>query len=356
MNKSLLSGIFITLLFSSGIVYAQESTIIPPTRSFERVTTSNGTVTAYNYSAPLNLIGNGVTITGSQSQQKVYFAVTGGSGLTKIQGSNLGVHGSGFFGGNFNSSMLQFYSLLSSNPTCVISSNSTNIILTCNPVGGVTSLNFTTNGDFDFNILPRNMTNISLIGQVFNFILKSNIILTNGTAQIITKPLTLVQGILGGDLNVGSNSLVNGGHKSTLPLTSGTLCQTNGTCGQVTINANTGNTFTIQNVTINGNDGQKVTITNVTDTNTAQGLNLTSTHGYGIGVFTGRHNATQLMFKTLTCGGIISCSANSTNVKINATSSSSSNSTIPDSIVVYPYSTTLTDYTTPLSATASSNK
>lgn len=60
-----------------------------------------------------------------------------------------------------------------------------------------------------------------------------NVVTTGLSPQTITKALTLNQLILGGDEDVGSNALSNAGHKSTLPTTSGTLCQSNqsSTCG-----------------------------------------------------------------------------------------------------------------------------
>ena len=58
---------------------------------------------------------------------------------------------------------------------------------------------------------------------------------TLGLAQTFTGAQTINSLILGGDVNVGSNGLTTSGHKSTLPSTTGVICQTNqtGTCGGI---------------------------------------------------------------------------------------------------------------------------
>jgi len=78
-----------------------------------------------------------------------------------------------------------------------------------------------------------NNVTVTDAGATHTFNLGSNVVMTQGSAQTITKSLTINSGILGGDLKVGSNALTKSGHKSTLPSTSGILCQVNqtGTCG-----------------------------------------------------------------------------------------------------------------------------
>lgn len=56
----------------------------------------------------------------------------------------------------------------------------------------------------------------------------SNVVVTGGSAQTISKQLTINSGVLGGNLNVGSNALTTSGHLVTLPTNTGTVLLTNG--------------------------------------------------------------------------------------------------------------------------------
>lgn len=68
--KLLLASI-IGLLVLSSVSYAFAT--IPPTRAYERIITSNGTVFANNSTDLVNFLGTGVTITGSDNSNTVYF-------------------------------------------------------------------------------------------------------------------------------------------------------------------------------------------------------------------------------------------------------------------------------------------
>lgn len=95
----------------------------------------------------------------------------------------------GLFGTRTNATQNTIKTL--SKTGCItLSDNGTNIQIGCT-TGGVNSLNFTTSSDFDFNILPRNMSWVTLDGTVFNFHLKPSLVSTNGTMQSITKVLNL---------------------------------------------------------------------------------------------------------------------------------------------------------------------
>lgn len=130
---------------------------------------------------------------------------------------------------------------------------------------GVTSLNALT-GALTISCVSGNTTCTSSGGNTITVNTAYNIVTTGLAAQTISKQLTINNLILGGDENVGSNALTNGGHKSTLLTTTGTLCQTNQTshCGTdlfngtiTSINSQTGPTINL----VRGSPGN-ITITN----------------------------------------------------------------------------------------------
>lgn len=125
----------IIILPSFGVSWASPIDVnIPPTRAFAKISDGTSHVTAKNYLGQINVTGGSgitVSVTNGTTAPKITITNTASSGLSKIQGSNLGTHGIGPFASNFNASMLQFLSVVSGNSNCVVSSNSTNIILTC---------------------------------------------------------------------------------------------------------------------------------------------------------------------------------------------------------------------------------
>lgn len=246
MERKVLSLLCISLISISIIpnAFPYTDSFIPPTIAFSKIYSGANHIQAKNYYGKVNITaGAGITVsvTNGTTAPSITIANSGASGLQKIQGSNLGTHGVGPFVSNFNASMLQFLSLVSLNSNCVITSNSTNVILNCSGGGtgtvtgsqnvgrgtgsqgvlstatattikgknvtagsnislagsnstdivisasgstGVTSLNFTTNGDFDFNVLPRSLAWITLDGQVFNTHLKPSIMANNLTTTV----------------------------------------------------------------------------------------------------------------------------------------------------------------------------
>ena len=87
-----------------------------------------------------------------------------------------------------------------------------------------------------------NITASSSTGSVtLNF--GSNVVTTGGSSQTVTKPLTLNNGVLGGNLNVGTYALINSGHQISLPSNTGTITLQNGTFSGTLSSANLGNSL-----------------------------------------------------------------------------------------------------------------
>lgn len=230
---------------------------------------------------------------------------------------------------------------------------------------GVNSLNFTTSTDFDFRFIPRNMSFVQLIGQVFTFQLKPNVVLTNESAQTVTKPLTLNNLILGGDENVGSNALTINGHRSTLPSTSGILCQANqtsscGTASGIISSQNIGkgtNSFGVlaspTSQLIRGKNmtaGTGITLSGNTTDNTITNNGILTSQN------TGKATGSIGLLNTPTQNNIRSKNMSSTNSFININSNQtdiSLNGTVPVSNVVDIYDTVNGDYSTPTAAASS---
>lgn len=80
MNKELLIiGFFIGIIIISTMPLVESA--IPPTRAFQRVTTSNDTIHSFNSTANLNIVGIGAaTITGSNNSKTVYVNVASTAG------------------------------------------------------------------------------------------------------------------------------------------------------------------------------------------------------------------------------------------------------------------------------------
>lgn len=116
------------------------------------------------------------------------------------------------------------------------------------------------------------VTNMSQIINGTNTVsiqMKNNIVLTNESAQTITKQLTLNNGVLGGNLIVTGFGFSNSGHISSLPSTTGTLCQTNQT---TTCGSGTGTITTSQNV---GKAAGSVGVLATPTSSTIKGRNMT---------------------------------------------------------------------------------
>ncbi len=161
---------------------------------------------------------------------------------TLVQGSGISITGSG------NSRTITNTGVLSA-ITSVNSQTGPSINIVCQ-TGNTTCTNSTNQIKIGFGVNP---------------------VITGGAAQTISKQVTHSADLImsGANINLGTNGLTNSGHKSTLPLTSGTLCQTNqsSTCG--TNSGVTSITGTAHNVTASSstgavtlNTGDNVVVTN----------------------------------------------------------------------------------------------
>lgn len=225
---------------------------------------------------------------------------------------------------------------LSNNVRAIASGNGISVNGTTGTVSvsnsGVTSITGTSN----------NVTASSSTGTV-TLNLGQNVVTTGLSAQTITKSLTINSGILGGDLNVGSNGFTNSGHKATLPSNSGTICLTNqtsscgtGSSGTVIGSTNAGKatgsvgvlssptSTLIKGRNMTGTSPITVTKTNDTDIAIACSTCLTSAlvtsqnigKGTGSVGFLSSPTSTVIKSKNATAGTGITVSGNTTDVTI----------------------------------------
>src|SRR6185312_12054946 len=230
----------------------------------------------------------------------IYTCSLGNSG-TITTASNIGHGGQGFFS-SVSGSTIQLRNLTSlrtdlftiaknttdvtlsssfksNNITCaagnaVTSFNNSTGTYTCSPFGSlssaITSVNSQTGPSINIVCQTGNTTCTNSTNQI-KIGFGVNPVITGGTAQTISKQITHSATLVmsGADINLGTNGLTNSGHKSTIPLTTGTLCQTNmtGTCG--TNSGVTSITGTAHNVTASSstgaitlNTGDNVVVTN----------------------------------------------------------------------------------------------
>ena len=233
--------IFSLLILSPIFIQSSEAYLtIPPTRAFSMFNGTTGNVTANSYADFAEFVaGTGITLAFDYTLHEIMInASSSSSTIASIHdignvthsgcavGQYLSVNATGFFdcttlsgSGEANTASssghgeslvlakvgvdLPFKGIAcGSLMTC--SSNATDVILTGVGDGvGVNSLNFTTASDFDFSF-GGNASSVVLNGQVFEFRLKNNIVLTNESAQTVTKSLTLNSLTLGGAANAGS--------------------------------------------------------------------------------------------------------------------------------------------------------
>ena len=90
----------------------------------------------------------------------------------------------------------------------VLAVNSTAFWDCSTPTTGINSLNFTTSSNFNFNH-HSNATTIELVSETFVFDLKDNVVLTNGSAQTVTKSLILDALKLGGNMDANLQAITN---------------------------------------------------------------------------------------------------------------------------------------------------
>jgi len=220
MSREILASLLFCIIIISSFHASYASPVdvnVPPTRAFAKMSDGTNHVTAKNYLGQINITGGSgisVSVANGTTAPSLTITNTASSGLSKIQGSNLGSSGVGLFAGNFNASMLQFYSLISANSNCSISSNGTNVILNCSTGGS--------GGGAAPKVSINSLNRSSFTGIVSNMTFPAPKVVING-------------------INSSQFTIYND-----------------------TINGNTGHLFTINNVTINGHTGQQFTITNYT--------------------------------------------------------------------------------------------
>lgn len=196
-------------------------------------------------------------------------------------GGNLGTHGIGPFA-SMNAQVLQFLSLVSANSNCAFTNNSTNLILTCSTPPSITSVNSQTGPSITITRQPSYTTITNSTNNIKVGIDATGVMELNGT-QTVTGTKTHSADLImsGANINLGTNGLTNSGHKSTLPLTSGILCQTNQTTSCGTNSGVTSITGTAHNVTASSstgavtlNTGDNVVVTGGSNQNIAKQLNI----------------------------------------------------------------------------------
>lgn len=259
----------------------------------------------------------------------------------------------------------------SGNPVNILNSNGgkeINVTISSSggPGGGVTSLN-ALSGALNIACVSGNTTCSTSGGNTITINTAWNVVTTGLSPQTITKQLTLNSLILGGQMNLNGQTVLNTG-TITFPTATGTLLETNGDgsglvnivtsvsgAGSVSVSSSTGaviitgtNSAQITNAQSSGNtlfgsrsngtsnsiktliagtnismvnNSTSVTISAAsgTDTNTAQVTNLFSSGGTGLGLQVTRTNATNNTLRSIICGSGMSCSNNSTTTRINST-------------------------------------
>ena len=211
------------------------------------------------------------------------------------QGLNLGTHGIGIYTTNANATQLQFLKLLSGNSGCVISSNATNAILTC-------------------NITDTNTAQARNIGSGSGHLAAGN----DNATQIKIRTLTGVNGI-----SVTNDTLDT--------YVTGTAYQNNtgsnlGTSGTGVFTSMSGSVLQfLKVISANNNCAFSSNATNVILTCTSSGGTITGSqnvgHGTGSSGVLATATATTIKGKNLTAGSGVTIINNVTDITISATGS-----------------------------------
>lgn len=176
---------------------------VPPTPAYSKI--SNGTTSsnAPNYKSTLTLShGSGVTVNIFPLNNTVFLDSAASS--SKAQGSNLGSNGVGPYYSNYNATMLQFLRIVSSNSNCAITSNTTNIILTCSGGSGSSTYDTLKNiGLGQGSVYAGNTTSTTF--QFKTIKAGNNITVQNNTNDITISGPNLVNGTNGKNGTNGTN-------------------------------------------------------------------------------------------------------------------------------------------------------
>lgn len=299
-HKLVIISLIVAGIFATGTAYASLSPLdsSPLLPSLCKIT--NGTISikcsgledTFTFSHGKNFIINTIP-----SNKTVWMDAN-----MSASGVNLGSHGTGIYSTNLNAQTLQFLKLISANTNCSISSNSTNVILSCSGsgggggetldtmqnLGGGTDIYFgnNTNTNFQFNTITATgassiSTNSNLVtiythtyqnntgsnlgthgigpyssmsGSVLQFLslasANSNCVITsNSTNQILTCSSS------------GSGISINGLNRTSF---TGIITNQTFPAPKVSINGINASKFTINNFTLNNEYGPHVSLANAT--------------------------------------------------------------------------------------------
>lgn len=209
-------------------------------------------------------LGNSGTITGITNIGHGGKGFGAGVSGSNIQIKNLTSLRTDIFTVNSNTTDVTLSSnFKSNNISCaagnaVTSFNNSTGTYTCSPFGSlsnaITSINSQTGPAVSIIRQPSYTTITNNTNSIKVGIDAAGVMELNGT-QTATGSKTFNALVLGGDANAGSNGFTNAGHKSTFPLTTGTLCQTNQTTTCGTNSGVTSITGTAHNVTASSSTG-----------------------------------------------------------------------------------------------------
>lgn len=366
MNNKLVVSIFIILLVGSIIPQSYALFSIPPTPAFQKITTSNSTVKAKNYTATVNFKAIGGKITGSDNGKTIIFNFTGTGGKNGTNGTNgtsgtvitpltcpldyqlhkvastgvftcapnnstgsssatydlmqnAGTSGAGFYKGNTTKTTFQFKNLTSNRQDLItVTKDASNVILdstlklpsincgatnflqilvnttgfTCAPgsLGTITTAtNLGTSGfGFFSGVSGSALQFFKLISANSNCILSTNstnVILTCSVVDTNTAQISNAdhapQGLFGTRQNATQNTIKSIGNGNA----------------NVKVTSNSTHVFVYSN-------------------NTSQIVNAGTSNGLPLQI--SRDNATQNTLRSITCNGL-TCSNNATNTRINDT-------------------------------------
>jgi len=236
VQKLVLSGIFLFLIVFPSYAFADGPYLnIPPTNAFDKVHTDSGTVSASNFSMPLNIIGGtGITVSGNNGTHTVTITNTGSSSSTtkgtynQTYANNVLVNSLG--------NRINFLNGTNSTVNVVDDPTRNQVNVTISSTGGsgssgVSSLNALT-GALTIACVAGNTTCTTSGGNTITINTAYNIATLN-LNEIFSGITTMNNLKLGGQMNINNNSFQSLGHVYTWPNNTGTICLTNqtGPCG-----------------------------------------------------------------------------------------------------------------------------
>jgi len=165
--------------------------------------------------------GTGITLTNNTSDIVITSTVTDtDTGFTNLASTNI-VNATLIAYNATNPITKAVMKTISCNSGCTITNGTDNIQITVVGGSGITSINADSTSAQTIVGVAGNTTASTSAGEtIIN--LGSNVVTTGGSAQVITKELTINSGVLGGQLNIAGNTFLNTG-TLTLPTSTDTL-------------------------------------------------------------------------------------------------------------------------------------